>query len=153
MSRARAVSAVAFGGAAALVALGVVVALVLGGASADWRAYLVTPLLCALPVALLGATAGPMLAQAEGAGRAVALGALSAVAAVAVLVGLAFALMLVGELTGSRPTLGMFDWEEIPLLLVATLAAGAACSPVGGLCGYGVWRRLGHRPSASEVSS
>ena len=140
----RVLSALLFGGAAALVTLGVLGSLVgLTDTTVAGWALAAIPVLYALPFVVAGVLAGPRAARSPGPGQAIIVGCVAVVVGIVLLAAAALAWMVVGELTGGRPNLRLLDWEDLPLLVVAVLAMGAACSPIGGLCGYAVWRRLG----------
>ena len=139
--RARLVSAVAFGGAAALgIAVLVGVAAILGPASPGpmtARLYWVPPALVG-SAALAGALAGPRVLAAAGAGRAAVLGVGVTLAAAAVYVLGASAGIYAADIAAGRPgdTGDLLSAELWGITLVAALAL----SPLGAGAAVAAWR-------------
>lgn len=136
MSRARLVSAVAFGGAGALVAGGLVAAAFLspGGPGPMTGPVVVwAPLAFGLPAALVGWLAGQRVAAAASAGAAALLGVGVTVAAAVVYVVGIFAVFLVIDVADGPPM--DVDAREllVPEVWGIVLAVALALSPVGAL--------------------
>ncbi len=146
-SASRATSALWFGGAALFVALGVVGSL-LGLTGARLAPGLAAfPVVSAAVLAIVGAAVGARLATAPGAARAIGIGVAAMAAGIVALAAVVVGLLLYAEPTQRSANLAGAVSEHAPLLILAVFSIAFACSPLGGLCGYAVWRRAGRRVS------